>query len=170
MVIVALIGAILLSGMFIFAFESSLSNFSNPLVAAMFVDEKYEYSIKIPEYWVKYSADATTGKVIYTGGESEYISIQPNPVPENYNSKMYGAYKALDISNKFNITDVEFSETIFNDKYIYEVSFAVNNLKYVIGFVKNDKFILDFEYRITDENDINVSIIVTQNQLKEVIL
>lgn len=173
MIVVALIGAILLSGMIIFVCEKSFGNFTNPLISAMFVDEKHEYSIKIPEYWIKYNADATTGKVIYTGGESEYISIQPSEIPNNYNAKMYGTYKALDLSNKFNVTDLQFNETIHNGKYIYETSFVIKNLIYVVGFVKNDNFILDFEYRITDENDINTSLhnIITsveQFEVKEV--
>ena len=155
---VALLGAILLSGVTIFMFEKSIPSFTNPMITAIFASEDYEYSLSIPDYWDKYSADIKESKVVYTGNNSEYLSIQASEYPKTYDSEMYGTFKALEFSRKYNVTDIKFEKQQINDIPIYVAKFSVNKLDYVVGFSENDGFIIDFEYRIASENSINTNL------------
>ena len=71
---------------------------------------------------------------------------------------MYGTFKALEFSRKYNVTDIKFEKEQINDIPIYVAKFSVNKLDYVVGFSENDGFIIDFEYRIASENSINTNL------------
>lgn len=170
MVSVALIGAILLSSILIFTLEKLFMGMTSPLVTNIFAIENYEYSVSIPDYWERYTSETS---VIYTGNNSEYLTLEVSEKTETYNPELYAMYAALEINQKYNINAPEFETTEFNGKYISKIKFSLFETNYIVGFVENDNYIIDFEYKISSNNDINNALdnIITsieRYELKEV--
>lgn len=153
LIITSLLGAIILSGILIFKFENIFENIKRPLVTHIFGIEDYEYSISIPDYWEKFSTNDNT--VIYTGNNSEYLTLEINELPEPYSRELYGTYAALEIKDKYGGNQPEFLSEEVNDKYIHKIIFSSGTTNYVVGYVENGDFLIDFEYRMSTLNDIN---------------
>lgn len=155
MIGLSIFGSILMAIIVIFVLENTIMTLTNPLVTTIFAKDDYEYSISIPDYWEKYqSGNNGQNSIIYTGNNSEYLTIDVEDFPEIYDAEMYGAYKGLDIYEKYGV-NVEFNYSKNNNKNVYTTRFKIDDINYVIGFVENDGFILNFEYKRPSSNNIN---------------
>jgi hypothetical protein len=155
--IVAICAALLFSISFIYLFETKYINNSN-LITGLFHSDDYEFSIYIPS---DYSASSLSNEfdIVYTGTNGEKLKLLSATKDENYNAKQYGTYKALETKEKYN---GEISPTIsegnINNKYIYKIEFEYNENSYIIGFVENPEFIINFDYIIPKGKEINNSL------------
>ena len=160
-IIVPLLSAIIITGVFIYSFETHMiPNLANTLVSTIFTtnDKNYEYTISIPDYWEVYTKNSETGEMIYTGNNSEYLTINVVEKEENYDSVLYSTYRALKVFNKYNVRLEDFEERKVNDKFVFSTSFNVLENNHVVGFVENDDFLVDFEYKRPSTNNINASL------------
>lgn len=158
----SLFGGILLSIVVIFILENAIANITGPLISTIFAKDDYEYSISIPDYWDRYYTDIATDmissdisdKIIYTGNNSEFLILGVNEFPKVYDAEMYKTYTALDIFEKYGL-DTTLEYLPYNNKHIYYTKFEISGVNYVVGFVENKDFILDFEYKRPSSNNIN---------------
>lgn len=171
--IVSLLSALVLTGMFIYVFETRIiPDISNNLVSTIFTtnDRNYEYTISIPDYWDVYTKNSETGEMIYTGNNSEYLTINVSKKEDTYDASLYSTYRALEIYGKYNVELENFEEKKINGKFVFSTSFNVLDNNHVVGFVENEDFLIDFEYKRPSTNNINASLynIVTSIEQFEV--
>ena len=170
---VSLFGAILLTIMSIFILENAFSNSSSPLMLNIFRANNYEYTINIPDYWEQ-SLDKSGHDVVFTGNNSEYLVLDiVNKDVKTYNPELYGTYKTMAITEAYGIENPELKYDKINGKITYKISFIHDDMNYIVGFIDNDTYIVDFEYKRTTKNDINAALnsIITsieQFEVKEV--
>jgi len=162
MFICSVFAAITLSVIAIVNLEHAIDNWSGPLISSLFSKDDYEYSISIPDYWERYYPSDTSDlidstledKIIYSGNNSEYLILSVSEYPAVYDPELYKTYMAMEVYGEYGIE----SETEYlkhNNKNIYYIHFELSGINYVIGFVENKGFIIDFEYKRPSTNNIN---------------
>lgn len=148
-----LIAVLLCSAFSIFVFEKLALSSNEPLMTYIYNKDQYDYSISIPTYWGK--VEDTTHDIMFSGNNYEYFSLDFSEKESSYDKITYGTFYSLKLNETYGITEPKFETLENNNLFIYKTTFTLSENNYVSGYIDCGNYLVQFEYKRTDKNDIN---------------